>query len=122
MADMKYALHGSNSASLAGVILIRCLEQVNLTSANGTGLRLTFSATLLQLRGCHRPASIPLRDQPSGDILCFNGEIFGGLHIQAGMNDGEALLEALVNSSGRSSLWHRLSDCGTVVAIFISKP
>jgi hypothetical protein len=121
MAHIKYALHFATSAyDLAGVMLIRFLQQVTLRSANGTSLCLTFSATLLQLRGSHRPASIPLYDEPSGDVLCFNGEIFGGLHILAGRNDGEALLEALINCSGGGTLARTTAQ--TDRAIFITKP
>jgi hypothetical protein len=38
-----------------------------------------------------------------GNILCFNGEIFAGLDIPAGANDGKALLAALQQASAAAS-------------------
>jgi hypothetical protein len=52
-----------------------------------------MAASLLQLRG-DSPSTSPLQDR-DGNILCFNGEIFSGLDIPAGGNDGKALLAAL---------------------------
>lgn len=54
---------------------------------------LLLAASLLQLRGAHRVC--PPLVAPSGSVVCFNGEIFGGLDIEPGANDGEQLLEAL---------------------------
>ena len=77
------------------------LIQVCITSADHTSLSLEFTASLLRLRGHEPPAAVPLQDEVTGDILCFNGEIFGGLeNMSPGQNDGLALLQALVNSSG----------------------
>jgi hypothetical protein len=56
-------------------------------------LSLHMAASLLQLRG-DSPSTSPLQDS-NGNILCFNGEIFAGLDIPAGGNDGKALLTAL---------------------------
>jgi asparagine synthetase B (glutamine-hydrolysing) len=57
-------------------------------------LLLHLAASLLQLRGSTASTS-PLQDS-SGNVLCFNGEIFGGLQgLQEGGNDGKALLAAL---------------------------
>lgn len=52
-----------------------------------------MAASLLQLRG-DSPSTSPLQDS-DGNILCFNGEIFSGLDIPAGGNDGKTLLTAL---------------------------
>lgn len=61
------------------------------------GLELHLAASLLQLRGVHA-ACAPLHAPHSGSVLCFNGEIFGGLLVPAGSNDGDVLLEALEQS------------------------
>lgn len=50
--------------------------------------------TLLQLRG-RRPAAVPHRDQASGSVLLFNGEVLGGMDVPAGENDAALLLQAL---------------------------
>jgi asparagine synthetase B (glutamine-hydrolysing) len=56
-------------------------------------LLLHLAASLLQLRGSS-PSTSPLQDS-SGNVLCFNGEVFGGLDLAEGGNDGNALLAAL---------------------------
>jgi asparagine synthetase B (glutamine-hydrolysing) len=63
-----------------------------------------FSASLLQLRGDTPCSLTPLHDTSSGDILCYNGEIFGGLEVVPGQNDGIALLHALITSTGTKAL------------------
>lgn len=55
-------------------------------------------ASLLQLRG-FSPASCPLKDG-HGSVLAYNGEIFGGLPVQPGQNDGQQLLAALGSADG----------------------
>ena len=62
-------------------------------AASAPAARLLVAASLLQLRGAARVA--PPLAAGSGSVLCFNGEIFGGLHVSRGANDGEVLLEAL---------------------------
>ncbi len=52
-----------------------------------------LGATLLQLRGSI-PSTCPLQDS-HGNVLAFNGEIFGGMTVPSGCNDGHALLDAL---------------------------
>ena len=59
---------------------------------------LQLAASLLQLRG-QLACRCPLQDA-QGNVLCYNGEVFGGLHIPPGCNDGQVLLEQL--SSGVS--------------------
>ncbi|KAG2486956.1 hypothetical protein HYH03_014453 [Edaphochlamys debaryana] len=61
-------------------------------AASGS-LCLTLVASLLQLRGA-QPGACPWVG-PRGHVLCFNGEVFGGLEVPPGANDGERLLEAL---------------------------
>ncbi|KAI8466953.1 MAG: asparagine synthase-domain-containing protein [Monoraphidium minutum] len=59
----------------------------------GRPATLLLAASLLQLRGAHRVRT-PLA-AASGGVLCYNGELFGGLPLPPGANDGEALLAAL---------------------------
>ncbi|XP_024535743.1 asparagine synthetase domain-containing protein 1 [Selaginella moellendorffii] len=54
---------------------------------------LEFAGTTLQLRGSHRVCQ-PLRDS-DGNILVYNGEVFGGLEVLPSQNDTEVLLERL---------------------------
>lgn len=61
------------------------------------GVQLHLAASLLQLRGVHA-ASAPLEAPSTGSVLCFNGEIFGGLEVPPGHNDGDVLLRALEES------------------------
>lgn len=56
-------------------------------------LQLHLAASLLQLRG-NSPSTSPLADA-NGNVLCFNGEVFGGLEVPEGSNDGQCLLAAL---------------------------
>jgi len=56
--------------------------------------RLRFHGSLLQLRGT-APGHTPLTD-PAGNVLLFNGQIFGGsLAVPAGASDAQLLLCAL---------------------------
>ena len=61
----------------------------------------SFAASLLQLRGTNR-STVPIRSSSSDDVLLFNGEIFEGLEMEEGENDGQALLRALESSSSSS--------------------
>lgn len=54
---------------------------------------LDFLGATLQLRG-RGPVFQPLEDI-SGNVLVYNGEIFGGIHVADDSNDAEALLYAL---------------------------
>ena len=56
--------------------------------------RLSFSGSLLQLRGLAAQAT-PLRDPSSGALLVWNGEVFSGIPVQLAANDSAAVLEAL---------------------------
>jgi hypothetical protein len=59
------------------------------------GARLLLAASLLQLRGGGGGGAAPPLAAPSGSVLAFNGEIFGGLPVPRGANDGACLLAAL---------------------------
>lgn len=58
--------------------------------ANG---ELHFIGATLQLRGVN-PITQPLVDE-SGNILVYNGEIFGGIHVGSDSNDAEILMQSL---------------------------
>lgn len=62
------------------------------------GLFLTFTSTVLSLRGDHI-AKQPFTDPASGSVLCWNGEAWGirGESVQG--NDGEAVLALLAEAS-----------------------
>ena len=59
----------------------------------GPGAALELRGSLLQLRGS-AVGQTPLVDD-RGNVLLFNGEIFGGLDVPRGANDGRCLLAAL---------------------------
>ncbi|KAF5021827.1 hypothetical protein F66182_6120 [Fusarium sp. NRRL 66182] len=67
----------------------------------GPGLFLTFTSTVLSLRGDH-VAKQPLVDPDTGSVLCWNGEAWGikGEPVQG--NDGEAVLALLAGASRES--------------------
>ncbi|KAH8912085.1 asparagine synthase [Coniochaeta sp. PMI_546] len=62
---------------------------------------LTFTSTVLSLRGDHVTKQ-PFQEQPSGSVLCWNGEAWriGGRTVQG--NDGEAVFALLSNASSRN--------------------
>ncbi|CAF2090534.1 unnamed protein product [Brassica napus] len=64
----------------------------NLENATTSG-ELHFIGSTLQLRGTS-PIIQPLVDS-SGNILAYNGEVFGGIELSSFDNDTEVLLEAL---------------------------
>jgi hypothetical protein len=63
----------------------------------GRACRLLLAASLMQLRGACRVR--PPLSAPSGSVLCFNGELFGGLEVPPCANDGQQLLSALEASA-----------------------
>ncbi|KAK9788308.1 hypothetical protein WJX73_010668 [Symbiochloris irregularis] len=68
-----------------------------------------FAASLLQVRGAEpiSSSSLPLADK-AGSVLLFNGELFGGLNVAAGCNDGQALLHELCHSDDPAHMLSRL--------------
>ncbi|XP_052206075.1 uncharacterized protein LOC127810572 isoform X2 [Diospyros lotus] len=65
---------------------------------------LHFIGATLQLRGV-TPINQPLVDT-SGNILVYNGEIFGGIHVSSDSNDAEVLMEYLAKCCSSSPQEH----------------
>ncbi|KAG0501524.1 hypothetical protein HPP92_001596 [Vanilla planifolia] len=72
--------------------------------------QLDFIGSTLQHRGLS-PVSQPLADT-SGNILVYNGEIFGGLYVIDDSNDSEALLHALKNCGSDPLQSEMYGSCG----------
>ncbi|KAL4586754.1 hypothetical protein LXL04_011398 [Taraxacum kok-saghyz] len=64
----------------------------SLSNNNSLGKALFIGATL-QLRG-QSPITQPLMDK-SGNILVYNGEVFGGIELSSDSNDTEVLMNSL---------------------------
>lgn len=62
-------------------------------SVPGPSIKIDFVGALLSLRG-DRPVSQPVKDS-AGNVLVYNGEVFGGLGVQPGENDTVVLMAAL---------------------------
>lgn len=56
-------------------------------------LELTFTSSVLHLRG--REVTVQPLVSNTGDVLCWNGEVWQGLDVHDDENDGLKLLEAL---------------------------
>ncbi|CAK7326217.1 unnamed protein product [Dovyalis caffra] len=65
----------------------------NYTQVGNSVGDLLFIGAALQLRGLNSIIQ-PFVDS-SGNVLIYNGEIFGGIHVDSDMNDGEVLLQTL---------------------------
>ncbi|XP_030484760.2 uncharacterized protein LOC115701178 isoform X1 [Cannabis sativa] len=68
-------------------------QQSGFTVGHDSFAELHFFGATLQLRGVS-PIVQPLIDS-SGNILVYNGEIFGGVHIGSDENDAAVLMQAL---------------------------
>ncbi|CAO3661697.1 unnamed protein product [Rhizopus stolonifer] len=62
---------------------------------------LQFFSTVLHLRG---PDVVPQPIESSGNILCWNGEIFGGLEVAHDQNDTEVLMNHLENTNSQDDI------------------
>lgn len=88
--------------SLCSGKMVKCriasaLEKTGTQDVGVNGMKsiaqLDFIGAMLQLRGLN-PISQPLQDA-SGNLLIYNGEIFGGIHVTDDSNDLEVLLHEL---------------------------
>ncbi|CAM8987935.1 unnamed protein product [Rhodiola kirilowii] len=76
-------------------------------SALVNGGEMCFIGASLQLRGVN-PVKQPFVDS-SGNVLVYNGEIFGGVDVDSGINDGQVLMECLGNCCSQNSIPDLLS-------------
>ena len=75
--------------------------QISIPGNNSqTFLELTFTSSVLHLRG--QDVTVQPLVSESGDVLCWNGEIWQGLNIEDNENDGLKLLAALTSEK---SVW-----------------
>ncbi|KAJ4831422.1 hypothetical protein Tsubulata_023217 [Turnera subulata] len=63
--------------------------------------QLHFIASTLQLRGLN-PITQPFNDS-SGNVLIYNGEIFGGIEVGTDCNDGQLLFQSLATTCSLSN-------------------
>ncbi|XP_059418359.1 asparagine synthetase domain-containing protein 1-like [Carassius carassius] len=68
---------------------------------------LVFSAHVLHMRGCLTPQ--PLQDD-NGNMLLWNGEVFGGLRVEQGENDTKVVLHHLSMAQSASDMLSLLSQ------------
>ncbi|KAJ1728653.1 hypothetical protein LPJ61_003922, partial [Coemansia biformis] len=71
------------------------------------GVDLHIGAHVLHLRG-KQPQPQPLVAEDSGDVLCWNGEVFVGIDIDSATNDGARLLAELQQEKSRAGTDHVL--------------
>lgn len=88
LGSKKLFLHSNNSASIVDRQIVSVIEDCG-SSVNDKAELLFIGATL-QLRGLY-PIFQPLLDS-SRNILVYNGEIFGGIHVGSHSNDAEVLM------------------------------
>ncbi|KAK4509321.1 uncharacterized protein ATC70_007672 [Mucor velutinosus] len=71
--------------------------------SNGGNLDLQFYSTVLHLRGADVVPQ-PRCDQTTGNTLCWNGEIFGGVDVACGENDTQVLMNTLEKASTETEI------------------
>lgn len=79
-----------NNQTLTAIILLLQTEQ--------HGVSMIFANSILQLRGSH-PTTAPDIDESSGNIMIWNGQIFNGIEVPEGVNDGDILFRKLCSLS-----------------------
>lgn len=80
-------------ASFHSTLARRGPDAIDRASVACSGATVQLSGSLLQLRGT---AATPALKRSGQCLLCFNGELFGGLPVGEAENDGDALCAALV--------------------------
>jgi asparagine synthetase B (glutamine-hydrolysing) len=58
------------------------------------GMNMLFGNSVLQLRGS-LPTAAPIIEKDSGNIMVWNGEIYNGIEVPRGVNDGQVLFREL---------------------------
>lgn len=97
---------GKTAKSIASP-LETCVQDVGIDEMQSTA-QLDFIGAMLQLRGLV-PVSQPLEDA-SGNVLVYNGEIFGGINIADDSNDSQVLLHKLEISCSSDCLDFHMND------------
>jgi asparagine synthetase B (glutamine-hydrolysing) len=69
----------------------------------GVGAALHLGASVLHLRGAKDECTPQPAVDAEGNLLCFNGEVWGGLEVGEGCSDTLAVLQALTAARGGSS-------------------
>ncbi|KAF9535815.1 asparagine synthase-domain-containing protein [Crepidotus variabilis] len=82
-------------------------ETLLVSGSKERELVLQFYGSELRLRGSRQVIQPHLRD---GDILCWNGEIFDGLQIEADENDGSKLFDMLCSLETPQQILDALSS------------
>lgn len=100
--------------------------QVAVDDTTDRSLFLTFTSTVLSLRGDHL-AKQPLVDNNSGSVLCWNGEAWGIAGEPVKGNDGEAVLNLLEKARRETSEGDAVLDAlraieGPFAFIYFDKP
>ncbi|KAJ2061406.1 hypothetical protein GGI17_003087 [Coemansia sp. S146] len=73
-------------------------DEICATLPNGEAqINLKFGAHVLHLRGSHTQKQ-PMVDSETGDIFCWNGEIFDGLDVGCSDNDGALLFDLILKT------------------------
>ncbi|KAJ4960612.1 hypothetical protein NE237_020522 [Protea cynaroides] len=83
---------GKNNICIVSSNEVSCTQDNHFTAMKSVA-ELHFLGATLQLRGIN-PVFQPLVDT-SGNVLVYNGEIFGGIEVGSDSNDSEILMDAL---------------------------
>lgn len=104
LGTKKLFLNSEVSTSNEAPEIVSFIEGEGNPSAESLG-ELVFIGATLQLRGI-APVSQPFVDS-AGSILVYNGEIFGGMHVDFDKNDAEVLMKSLGDCCTCHSPGHR---------------
>ncbi|KAG1174484.1 hypothetical protein G6F70_008376 [Rhizopus microsporus] len=74
-------------------------QQLKTIHIDNFGLQ--FYSTVLHLRGSN---VVPQPIEESGNILCWNGEIFGGIYVEHGQNDTQVLMSHLAKADSQEDI------------------
>ncbi|KAG2192088.1 hypothetical protein INT46_009265 [Mucor plumbeus] len=85
------------------------LKQVQSCNCSKEDLSLQFFSTVLHLRGANVVPQ-PLCGPYTGNILCWNGEIFGGINVEFGQNDTQVLMDTLEKASSEIEILSALQS------------
>ncbi|XVF03184.1 hypothetical protein REPUB_Repub04eG0239300 [Reevesia pubescens] len=109
LGTKKLLLLHSNTSNPGNNSSVSSITEETHVLDNGSNLseslaELVFIGATLQLRGV-TPVSQPLVDS-SGNILAYNGEMFGGIEVGSDNNDTEILMDSLGKCCSCRSLEH----------------